>query len=315
MGKEVRPDIKGEMDEFERMSQDLMRDENINISVKELVHTFENEQEQTLTDNVWSKLENTESNEIEKGDIDAVNHIAKMYHKTNPNKLIKVIESGVYHRPLIVKIEDRYILMAGNTRLCTAAAMGVNAKVFIGDITNMTNKKDIEEQGADAAGAFEAPLGASGGDFTVLKRDLHKFKGLPNAKSYQVTEKEKLDEQMTADVSASASYDVPLFGKTPKGGRKNPLAIEGPSSIAKSRAVTDPNFPKWGGPGGVFIKIKEKCKKFPYCNQGDINAIEPLKEAISKAAEKYGIPRHDVEKIVINEINKIFINYEGERTR
>jgi hypothetical protein len=188
--------------------------------------------------------------------------------------------------------------------------------VFIAKIKpNMKKENDIKEQGADAAGAFEAPLGASGGDFTVLKRDLHKFKSMPNAKGYNITEKKKLDEQMTADVSAGASYDVPLFGKTPKGGRKNPLAIEGPSSIAKSRAVTDPNFPKWGGPGGIFIKIKEKCKKFPYCNQGDINAIEPLKEAISKAAEKYGIPRHDVEKIVINEINKIFINYEGERTR
>ena len=96
------------------------------------------------------------------------------------------------------------------------------------------------------------------------------MKNLPNAKKYQVTEKETIEEQMTADVSAGASYDVPLFGKTPKGGRKDPLAIEGPESIAKSRAVTDPKFPKWGGPGGVFIKIKEKCKKFPYCNQGDI---------------------------------------------
>lgn len=313
MSKEIRPDIKGEMDEFERMSQDLMRNENISVSVAELIDAFENTNEQILSDDVWVELENTESNEIEKGDIDAVNHIAKMYHKTNPDKLIKAIKSGVYNRPLIVKIGDRYILMAGNTRLCTAAAMGVNPKVFIGDITsNMKKQNDIEEQGADSAGAFEAPFGASGGDFTVLKRDLHKFKSMPNAKSYDVTEKEKLDEQMTADVSAGASYDVPLFAKTPKGGRKNPLAIEGPSSIAKSRAVTDPKFPKWGGPGGIFIKIKEKCKKFPYCNQGDINAIEPLKEAISKAAEKYGIPRHDVEKIVINEINKIFINYEGE---
>ena len=92
MAKEVRPDIKGEMDEFERMSQDLMRDENISVSVKELVRAFENEQEQTLTDNVWSKLENTESNQIEKGDIDAVNDIAKMSvsytHLTLPTKRI-----------------------------------------------------------------------------------------------------------------------------------------------------------------------------------------------------------------------------------
>ena len=173
------------------------------------------------------------------------------------------------------------------------------------------NPYDMKEQGADSSGSFE---GAAFGQ-TILKRDLHKLKTLPNAKKYEVTEKEKIEEQMTADVSAGAMFDVPAFGKTTKGGRKNPLAIDGPKSIAKSRAVTDPNFPKWGGPGGVFIKIKEKCKKFPYCNQGDINAIEPLREAITKASEKYGIPRPEVEKVVINEINKIFINYESERNR
>ena len=27
-------------------------------------------------------------------------------------------------------------------------------------------------------------------------------------------------------------------------------------------------------PGGKFVKVKEKCKKFPYCNQGDINALD-----------------------------------------
>ena len=91
MEKVVRPDIEGEMDEFQRISQDLRRDEKIDISVEELVRAFDGLKEQTLTDDVWPKLENTESNEIEKGDMDAVNDIAKMYHKTDPNKLIKVI--------------------------------------------------------------------------------------------------------------------------------------------------------------------------------------------------------------------------------
>jgi molybdenum-dependent DNA-binding transcriptional regulator ModE len=63
----------------------------------------------------------------------------------------------------------------------------------------------------------------------------------------------------------------------------------------------------------VFIKIKEKCKKFPYCNQGDINAIEivneidGLKESIEETSKKYGIPYKEMENIVLNEINKIFI--------
>ena len=115
-----------------------------------------------------------------------------------------------------------------------------------------------------------------------------------------------LKESMTANLSGP--YDVPFPSKK----RKDPLSIEGPESIKKSRAVKDKNFPKYGGPKGIFIKIKEKCKKFPYCNQGDINAIElleieGLKEAIEKASKTYGIPYSEMEKVVLNEINKIFI--------
>jgi hypothetical protein len=147
MNKEMKPDIEGEMDEFQRISQDLRREEKIDISVEELVRSFDGLKEQTLTDDVWPKLENTESNEIEKGDIEAVNDIAKMYNKTNPNKLIKAIKSGDYHRPLILKMGDRYILIAGNTRLCTAAAMGVNPKVFIGEIGEDINESELLKGG------------------------------------------------------------------------------------------------------------------------------------------------------------------------
>ncbi len=78
------------------------------------------------------------------------------------------------------------------------------------------------------------------------------------------------------------------------------------------RFVKDKKFPKWGGPKGVYIKVKEKCKKFPYCNQGDINSIElleikGLKETILETSEKYGVPYKEIEKIVLNDIKEIFI--------
>jgi hypothetical protein len=114
-----------------------------------------------------------------------------------------------------------------------------------------------------------------------------------------------IDEVTTS--SSSGQYDAP-FGS----GGKNPLKIGGEKSIKQSRAVTDKNFPKWGGPDGVFIKVKEKCKKFPYCNQGDINAIEMLEmdeltESVKNVSKMMGIPFSEMEKTVINEINKIFI--------
>jgi hypothetical protein len=380
MEKVIKPDIEGEMDEFQRTSQDLRRDEKIDISVEELVRSFDGLNEQTLTDDVWPKLENTESNEIEKDDWVSVMKIAKRYKKTNPKKLKKDIEDNEYERPLILKMDERYILIAGNTRLCTAAAMGVNPKVFIGEIGEDVNESEIlkggnadnksliqiakkhdaknyyhidnmvqslkkelemgikiemehtddkdkakeiamdhlwenpsyysklkkietkEQTTASSSGSYEA--NAFG---PMIKREIHKIN---NAK---LTEEQDIEFKEATDASSSGSYDVPAFGKTTKGGRKNPLKIDGPDSVYKGRAVKDKNFPKWGGPDSVFVKVKDKCKKFPYCNQGNTGALEFIKEdqeikhAITETSKKFGIPYKEMEKIVLNEITKIFI--------
>jgi hypothetical protein len=298
----IKPDLKGEMDELQRVVQDLSRDENIETTVKELVDAFNNSTEEPISDEVWGKLENTESNEIEKGDMKAVYKIAKTYNKTNPQKLTQSFADGDYKRPLIVQFGDRYHLVAGNTRLCTAAALGIKPNVFIAKIGDMKKMETKESMGADASGSFEGPAFGT----TILKRDLYKPK---NTKKYNVNEEEEFKE--ATDASSSGAYDVPLFGKTPKG-RRNPLKIDGEKSIKQSRAVKDKNFPKWGGPDSVFIKVKDKCKKFPYCNQGDINAIEMLEmeeltQAITEIANEMKVPFKEIEKIVLNEIKLIFI--------
>jgi hypothetical protein len=360
-----RPDLDSEMDELQRVVQDLSRDENINISVEQLVKVFKNSKEETLTNDIWGKLENTESNEIQKGDTNAVMNIAKMYNKTSPKVLAKAIIKGKYNRPLILKLGDRYILIAGNTRLCTAAAIGVSPKVFIATIENMNENKKIDSQldgnqqdmvygiinivkkvkdienrkkiandmvkqfkeekikfdynifmelcglskkketteqtTSGSSGSFEGPAFGS-----MVKR---KITSIPNA---NLNEHEEELEEVT-DSSSSGAYDVPAFGKTTKGGRRDPLKIDGPDSIYKGRAVTDKKFPKWGGPGGVFVKIKEKCKKFPYCNQGNTGALEFIKEdkeiqdAINEVSKNTGIPKNEIQKIVLNEIKQIFI--------
>ncbi len=150
-----------------------------------------------------------------------------------------------------------------------------------------------EMTGADSAGAFEPALSG-----VIIKRKIDKIHNL---------KEEQLDIDEITGSDSSGQYDTP-FGS----GSKNPLKIGGVDSIKNSRAVKDKNFPKWGGPKGVFIKIKEKCKKFPYCNQGDINAIEALEmdeltESVKNVSKLTGIPFSEIEKLVINEINKIFI--------
>lgn len=126
--------FKDEMDEFERAVQDLSRNDGIDTSVEDVVNSFTRAKEVTLTNDIWRKLENTESNEIKKGEMKKVVDLAKKYNKTKPVELRKLILSGDYRRPLIIKFGDRYHLVAGNTRLCTAAALGVKPKVLIGQI-------------------------------------------------------------------------------------------------------------------------------------------------------------------------------------
>ena len=126
--------FKDEMDEIERASQDLNRDEKIDISVNDIMNSFMKAKEVDLDKDTWSKLENTESCDIKKGELNKVIDIAKKYNKTNPLKIKKSLMNGDYRRPLILKINDRYHLVAGNTRLCTAAAMGITPKVIIGEI-------------------------------------------------------------------------------------------------------------------------------------------------------------------------------------
>jgi hypothetical protein len=133
-GEEKKEYFQDEMDEIERAAQDLSRDDKYETSVKEILNVFKKSKETKLDDKIWKKLENTESNEIEKGDMSKVVKLAKKYHKGSPLKLKDAIMSGDYRPPLILKFGDRYHLVAGNTRLCTAAAMGVNPKVIIGEL-------------------------------------------------------------------------------------------------------------------------------------------------------------------------------------
>lgn len=162
-----------------------------------------------------------------------------------------------------------------------------------------------EQTMASSSGSVEAPMSNT----PTIKR---KITTIHNSKEPEMDMKE------ATDASSSGAFDVPLFGSTK--GRKDPLSIGGEKTIGQSRAVKDKNFPKWGGPGSVFVKIKDKCKKFPYCNQGDINAIEMLEmeelnEAIESTSKKYGIPRTKVETLVLNEIKKVITEGDEEFQR
>lgn len=131
-----------------------------------------------------------------------------------------------------------------------------------------------EATGTGSSGAFEGPL--FGGDSSFAKKS--------------DSETPKLQEEVEKVEAKEATTSGSVGG------------YETPSMWAKSTKKKD-----WGPsrktqlPGGSFVKVKKKCTKFPYCNQGDINALkitknESVKEAIRNISKKYNIS----ENVIIN---------------
>ena len=117
-------------------------------------------------------------------------------------------------------------------------------------------------------------------------------------------------EAKEATTSASAGvYDAPIGG-----GRKDPLQIDTPKSVYnKLRSVKDPKFPKLGGPGSTFVRVKDKCKKFPYCNQGDIKALEffennLVKEGIKNISKRYNLNEDYIKGVILENTNIYYKN-------
>lgn len=88
-------------------------------------------------------------------------------------------------------------------------------------------------------------------------------------------------------------------------------SYETPAAWAKSTKKKD-----WRGksktqiPGGSFVSIKKKCKKFPYCNQGDIKALnlyekESVKEAIFNLSKKMNLSENTIKAIIQHELENM----------
>lgn len=135
-------------------------------------------------------------------------------------------------------------------------------------------KKKKEEEVGEATGA------SSAGAFMAPLGADPRFK--------KKKKKEEFDEATGA--SSSGSYVTPqMWAKNPK----------------NWRGASKTQFP-----GGKFVKVKDKCKTFPYCNQGDINALDltenkMVKQAINEIAKKTGKDKDYLKKIVKKEMEEI----------
>ena len=138
----------------------------------------------------------------------------------------------------------------------------------------------------------------------------------------------KKKEAVEATSSASSGqYSAPLFSlSTPKdpvtkvqesieGGETTEATSSSSSGQYSTPGWVAPNKKNWRGasktqiPGGKFVQIKKKCQTFPYCNQGDINALKLyenklVKESITNLSKKMGIHENVIKAIIQHELEQ-----------
>jgi hypothetical protein len=145
-------------------------------------------------------------------------------------------------------------------------------------------KETKEATGSGSSGSYVGPV--FGGDNEFWERSRRET---PKLKESDI---EKVETKEATTTGSSGGY-------------------ESPSMWAKSTKKKD-----WGPsrktqiPGGGFVKIKKKCTKFPYCNQGDINNVkisknESVKEAIKNVSSKIGVSENVIRTILEHEYEKI----------
>jgi len=110
----------------------------------------------------------------------------------------------------------------------------------------------------------------------------------------------KLKKIETKEATSSSSvgvYDAPGF---------EDVKMRGNRPKGRGRSFKKPQLP-----GGKFVQVKKKCKRFPYCNQGDIKALkifenETLKSTIENMSKKYGLSENVIKEFILKEmqINK-----------
>ena len=140
------PIIKAENEEIERTADDL------GLPYDVVYNSLVNGKEVTLNDDMWSRLENTDSYDVnsEEEAIELAQHYGKDYksilaaEKTPPALILQ-------YSP------NKYYLIGGNTRLMFARAKGINPQVILGTIEPMNKLayQDVNDIGADLTEEYD----------------------------------------------------------------------------------------------------------------------------------------------------------------
>ena len=131
----ISPDLQKERGEIERVSLEVFQEQDTNKFFSQFLKASKEAKLIEISEDMWQQLENTDSFEISSQDWDTVRIHAEDEHPDHPRdwKYYKTIyeQGGTVETPTVVKRDDRLHLVAGNTRLMVARALGIKPKVLL----------------------------------------------------------------------------------------------------------------------------------------------------------------------------------------
>jgi hypothetical protein len=116
-----------EKGEFERVADTFEIDSSV------LYFQAQNGSLSELNEELWNKLENTDSNRFEPGNWSMVEQYSGQQSQPRDwGDLKQKLEKGTpLDAPIVMKFGDYYHLVSGNTRLMVARAMGITPSVWL----------------------------------------------------------------------------------------------------------------------------------------------------------------------------------------
>lgn len=246
--------------------------------------------------------------------------------------------------------DNDYDLLGGNTRLAGLVRKGLNPKLWLIDMSKSKKLETTEAEKLKGGLADKMSLGDIAHkhkvDVKVLTKQFLKgikiemehtddknkaseivFDHLAEDPKYY-TKLKKIETKEVTGSGSSGSYVGPFAMDSKfmeKSNEETPNKIEANEVTGASSAgqysspamwAKTTNKKDWRGAskplyqGGKFVQVKGKCKKFPYCNQGDIKALkiwenEKLAEAIESVSKKTGLNENVIKNILYHEMESI----------
>jgi hypothetical protein len=127
---------------------------------------------------------------------------------------------------------------------------------------------------------------------TCDKTETKETTGSGSAGGYSAPLFSKVEANETTSSSSVGMYDAPGF---------EDVKMKGNHTRGSGRS-----YKKTQIPGGKFVEVKAKCKKFPYCNQGDMKALKifedkKMQDAIKNVSKKMNISESVIKNIIAYE--------------